>query len=252
MLLPVEIIFLICQHNRLADLIHYMLLSKRCNAYFNSHESVRILKVLHQKNPQGSRMRGQPGMAFLNHAHDDTAVLEHIASLTLPDWIVEPVLMTGALSDRIIESVKSKGYHLVVKGEHFITGGAIAQIALGMSWDSDVDIFIAAKHESRNKMVVGGVEYDIILKQLGQSETTFGRPEHILRRFDIGICQVGVLVGANKELLVYVTPLFLHSRGDVYTSVGNLLSIRGGYPWHALFEWTASGGHVFQAHSLWP
>lgn len=199
--LPLEILYKICEVGNMKSTMSFLLSAKRVNKYFNKQERFIIRKTLHNLE---SRIYRYEKNSWVN-------IKNHVKSLQLDKWIVEPFhLSSHELVPKILKYIKEKNYDKVFPETYFITGGAITQIAFNTSWESDVDIFVAQdkkekNEEKREKKIINGIEYDFITKNVSS-------PEKVLRRFDISLCQIGVLVSpSERKLKVYVTPLFLCS-----------------------------------------
>jgi hypothetical protein len=196
-----EILYRICQFNDMENIISFLVLSKRTYRYFTSREDFIIRKTLHALEKRIFQTEN-----LRNFQKDNSALEQHITSLQIDKWMVEPFEIETDLSNKILKIVKERKYDQLLDGIYFITGGAITQIALEMNWPSDVDIFRACvkkEDEKREKQIINGNDCDIITKCVAS-------PEKVLRRFDISLCQIGVLVTPNR-ISVYTTPLFLCS-----------------------------------------
>ena len=196
-----EILYKICEFD-MKNIMSFMLLSKRVHKYFSTREHVIIRKTLYTLEKRIYDTKN-----LRNYQKDNTDLEKHITSLQLDKWMVAPFqLVSSELVSKILKIVKERKYDQLMKGEYFIAGGAISQIALDMFWESDVDIFIPCQNkdeEKRENKIINNHNCDIITKFVS-------RPEKVLRRFDISLCQIGVLVTPNS-LTVYTTPLFLCS-----------------------------------------
>jgi hypothetical protein len=157
---------------------------------------------------------------FLNPERDNSAYEAFIDELRLEKWMVQPVplnpndTLVSGLVAKILNVVKSRGYDTFFhERERFITGGAICQIAFEREWNADVDIFMPCmneEEEKREKVILHSQEIDAIYKRLDDTGLKDVSITSVLRRFDLSICQVGVLIspGCSVVPVVYATPLF--------------------------------------------
>ena len=233
-----EILYKICEFD-IKNIMSYLLLSKRVNKYILNREDVIIRKTLY-----GLEKRIFEHSNLKNHSKDNTALENHITSLQLSKWMVEPFsLPSSELVSKILQTVQERKYDKMLTENYFITGGAITQLALDMYWESDVDILITCENkdeERKEKRIIDGVEYDIIRKHVTSLEK-------VLRRVDVSLCQIGVLV-TPKDLTVYATPLFLCAirhkimpiqvadLSDTYLQVLNGRYIENAFKKHILFH----------------
>lgn len=208
-----EIIYMIWERTGCDQLFISMSLLDKCvNQYFSKVPAVQIRKCAH-------RIQKHIGLhrTFGNPEHDDTEAYEYMhTTLAFPTWMIESnVISIDGPYSNIVKNILSKVrenswdslWDLIGVSDrrpYFISGGSIAQIAVGDTWESDVDIFMSTMNgkEQQGRKKVG--IYDLVMRDIDE-------PQNVLRRFDISICQIGVLVDPNRSLAVYATPLFLCS-----------------------------------------
>lgn len=127
--------------------------------------------------------------------------------------------------DQLLSRPHSEVSHQLVdlrNRDFFITGGAICQLAFDMNWESDIDVFVPCfeqEEEHREDICISSErssvegEYEVLMEY--EVDVIFKNTHHIqrvLRRFDISLCQIGLLFSAQtKSLTVFATPLFLCS-----------------------------------------
>jgi hypothetical protein len=177
---------------------------------------VSKLKKLRQSLDEKQQlMQNVDATSFHNLERDNSLYESFVDSLQLDKWMTKPILLSendpickrvGFWLEERLPTIERTVNEIGVGGNIFITGGQICQLAFEKTWDSDVDVFIASHDERRSSYSIGDMSIDVVFCDVSS-------PEKVLRRFDISLCQVGVLIDvAKNNFVVYVTPLFLCSR----------------------------------------
>jgi hypothetical protein len=231
MKLPCEILFLICGQNHWSNPLPFLLSCKKVRDYFLSNglivlKSRRLYEIL---NETQQVMNNVDGTKFQNIERDNVSYNAFLNQVQLKKWTTNPFALSSThpihervsawlkdhlqivrralneTTESIDHEASDAGKHFSSKGNFFITGGQICQIAFNKVWDSDIDVFVASAEEGRVSKTIDGHPIDIVFCNVSS-------PEKVLRRFDISLCQIGVLVDyMNDSYEVYVTPLFMCS-----------------------------------------
>lgn len=208
--LPPPILYLIWERTETDQLfLTFALLNRSIASYFQNMTAIKIRKCAHAIQ---TGINTRP--SFLNPQRDDTEALEYYTNnFSFPTWMLQPMNLSlhgqySYLVDAVVKKVKQSMWNslwdlMPDERSYFVTGGAIAQIALGLQWDSDVDVFVSAKKGEKNGRRKIGL-FDFVTREIDE-------PQNVMRRFDITICQIGALVSPGGNITVFATPLFLCS-----------------------------------------
>ena len=187
--LPNDLLFYICLHGKLAQLMEFFLLSKAVLHNFLKREVVRILLELDNNRFRASDLK--PSM----HS-DSKRIWREKVEKGIPSWCISPIKLNNSFALKVIRLIREmclltdEVLDAVPEGDCLLTGGTVCQIAMDTYWpDCDVDLFVHAQNiddVGSKKMVLGTREYDFVRKWVNYLP-------NVLSDFDLACCQIGVL-----------------------------------------------------------